>query len=98
LLRIFIFVRFFWSKALAELPLNLLLPAIMLSIVYFAVGLNTVFWWKFFVLILIQITVYWTGVGYGLLMSVFIPKLEAAMAVMPMVILPMMLLSGFQVN
>lgn len=38
---------YFFAKVISELPASLLTPAIFGSIVYFAIGLSTVFWWKF---------------------------------------------------
>ena len=38
---------YFFAKVISELPASLLTPTIFGSIVYFAIGLSTVFWWKF---------------------------------------------------
>jgi ABC-type multidrug transport system permease subunit len=39
---------YFFGKIIAELPGSILTPVIYGSIVYFAIGLNTVYAWKFF--------------------------------------------------
>jgi ABC-type multidrug transport system permease subunit len=38
---------YFFGKVIAELPASILTPVIFGSIVYFAIGLSTVFAWKF---------------------------------------------------
>ena len=38
---------YFWAKIFSELPSSILTPAIFGSIVYYAIGFNTVFWYKF---------------------------------------------------
>lgn len=46
----------------------------------------------------INILTYWSGTGYGLLVSALIPKMEVAMAIAPVVIVPLMVMAGFFVN
>ena len=38
---------YFWAKIFSELPSSILTPAIFGSIVYYAIGFNTEFWYKF---------------------------------------------------
>jgi hypothetical protein len=47
---------------------------------------------------LICILTYWAGASYGLFLSVMIPKMELAMALVPVLIIPLMVLGGFFVN
>lgn len=42
--------------------------------------------------------VYFTGVSYGLCLSVVFTKVEMAMSLVPVIIVPFMLLSGYLVN
>ena len=46
----------------------------------------------------IQILIYWYAVSYGLLLSVIIPKVEVATALVPALVIPFMILGGFFVN
>jgi ATP-binding cassette subfamily G (WHITE) protein 1 len=41
---------------------------------------------------------YWAGASYGLMVSILIPKMELAMAMVPVIIIPLMVLGGFFVN
>jgi ATP-binding cassette subfamily G (WHITE) protein 1 len=41
---------------------------------------------------------YWAGSGWGLFMSVFIPKMEVATALAPVILIPLMVLGGFFMN
>jgi len=70
----------------------------MIAIVYFAVDMNTVYAWKFFVACGIAVLTYWYGTAYGLLISTFVPKLEIAMALVPILIIPLMVLGGYFLN
>lgn len=88
---------YFWGKSLAELPFQLIYPIVAVSIVYFAVGLNEEAN-RYFILCLICILVYWAGTSYGLFLSVVIPKFELAMALVPIVLIPLMIMGGFYVN
>jgi len=45
-----------------------------------------------------MICTYFYGTSYGLIISVSISKLDVAMAVMPILVIPMMVLGGFFVN
>jgi len=38
---------YFWSKIFSELPTSFLTPVIMGSIVYYPIGFNQVYWYKF---------------------------------------------------
>lgn len=42
--------------------------------------------------------IYWNGVSYGLLISICIPKVEVATALVPVLIIPLMVLGGFFLN
>lgn len=89
---------YYWSKSIAEIPFQILYPTIGTAIVYYAIGLNTEEWYKFPILVIINIATYFTGAAYGLLLSVIIPSLELAMALIPVVVIPLMVMGGFFVN
>ena len=46
----------------------------------------------------IQVTGYFCGSAFGLVISVFVPKVEVAMALFPALILPGMIFAGYFVN
>lgn len=73
-------------------------PAVGVAIVYYAIGLNDSEWYKFPILIVTCILTYWAGASYGLLISILVPQMEMAMALIPVVIIPLMVLGGFFVN
>jgi len=45
-----------------------------------------------------MICTFFYGTSYGLIISVAIPKLEVAMALLPITIIPLMVLGGYFVN
>lgn len=49
-------------------------------------------------LLLISNAIYFSAVSYGLFYSTIIPKLETAMAFVPILIIPFMMLSGFFID
>jgi len=73
-------------------------PTIMVSIVYFAIKLNTVYAYKFFIAAGTVILTSLYGSAYGLFISVVIPKMEVAMAMVPILLVPLMICGGFFVN
>jgi len=73
-------------------------PIILTVIVYYAVGLNANKFSYFLICNAMMICTYFYGVSYGLIISVLIPKLEVAMALLPIIIIPLMVLGGFFVN
>lgn len=89
---------YFWGKSLSEMPFQIIWPWIMISIIYFGVGLNQSSQDKYWIAVLVAIITYYTGTAYGLLISVCIPKLEVAMAMTPVVLIPLMAFAGFFVN
>lgn len=55
-------------------------------------------WTEFWKVILVVNCTYFLSSSYGLLYSTLIPKLETAMALVPVLIIPFMLLGGFFIN
>ena len=103
---------FFIAKNLSELFFQILYPTILIVIIYFGTDLNKVdahtFWIfckKFFFLKIAdfkkgitEICGFFAGSAYGLLISVFVPKVEMAMALFPALVLPSMIFAGYLVN
>jgi len=88
---------YFWGKCCAELPFLLIFPFIFVTIVYFSVGLNSDPN-KYAICLGINMMVWLAGSGYGLVISTFIPRLEVAMAMTPILVIPLMVMAGFFVN
>lgn len=89
---------YFWGKNLAEFPFHLLYPILTIVITYFAIGLNDSNSKYFFILNAAMICTFFYGTSYGLMISVIIPKMEVAMALVPVLVIPFMVLGGFFVN
>jgi hypothetical protein len=86
---------YFWARSLANLPFELIYPTLPAVIIFWGIGLNNNSPDNFIVLVLIINAIYFCGASYGLFYSAIIPKLEVAMALVPVLIIPFMMLSGF---
>jgi len=89
---------YFWGKSAAEVPFLLFYPVLMGCIVYWSVGMNTYDHTKFAIFVATGMSVWLAGSAMGLGLSTFIARAEVAMSVLPMVLIPFMLFSGFFVN
>ena len=102
---------YFCAKVLSELPAAIITPVVFGCIVYYAVGLSTVFMWKFAVfckLILalinylhivgILIQLYIAAGSYALIISCIFSDKQLAVTLTPVLIIPFMLFAGFFVN
>lgn len=89
---------YFWGKNLAEFPFHVLYPILTIVITYFSIGLNDSSAKYFFILNAAMICTFFYGTSYGLMISVIIPKMEVAMALVPILVIPFMVLGGFFVN
>jgi len=89
---------YFWGRSLSEFPFLILFPIITVSIVYWIVGLNTYNAGKVLIFYAIHMLTWFAGSGYGLLISTAIPKLEVAMAMVPVLLVPLLAMAGFFVN
>lgn len=67
----------------------------MIGIIYFVIGLSTIPIDKFPIMVLIYFLTYWHASAYGLLLSVFIPKVEIAMSIVPTVSVTFLSSAGF---
>jgi ATP-binding cassette subfamily G (WHITE) protein 1 len=86
---------YFFGKLLSELPSSLLSPAIHASCLYFSVGLNNNTPWKFPIHILIEMLLFFAGAAYTLIISVAFTDKKVAVSLIPILLAPFMLLSGF---
>lgn len=89
---------YFFGKVFAELPASILTPVIYGSIVYFAIGLSTVFAYKFPVYLGLMILIYSASGSYALIISTLFSDKQLAVTLTPVLIIPFMLFAGFFVN
>ena len=89
---------YFISRTSCNFPFELLYPTIGVAIVYWATGMGNQNSDEFLRMICTVNATYFLSASYGLLYSTVIPKLETAMALVPVLIIPFMLLGGFFIN
>ena len=80
------------------MPMQVIYPIIQVVIVYYSIGLNNKKFSYFLVCNAIMICAYFYGVSYGLCISIIVPKLDVAMALLPLLTIPQIVLGGFFVN
>ena len=100
---------YFFGKVIAEIPASILTPVIYGSIVYFSIGLSTVYAWKFPLyckfniyettfLVGLLILIYAASGSYALIISTLFSDKQLAVTLTPILIIPFMLFAGFFVN
>ena len=89
---------YFWAKILSEFPSSLLTPVIFGAIVYYAIGFNTVFWYKFPLFQAIIFLIFNASGGYALILGTIFSDKQLAVTLTPVLIIPFMLFAGFFVN
>jgi len=88
---------YFITKQLVDLPLFIIEPTIHLSILYFMVGLDPAAE-KFLMALVIVLLVVQVVVSLGYFLSCAASKVDIALAIGPVVIIPFMLFGGFYLN
>ena len=89
---------YFWAKVTTELPSSIFVPLLMVTVVYFSIGLNTSDWYQFFITVLTGILCYNAFSGLGYMIGTSIHNQQVAVIMTPVLIIPMMLFAGFFVN
>jgi len=89
---------YFFGKVIAELPASILTPVIYGCIVYFSIGLSTVYAYKFPVYLGLLILIYSASGSYALIISTLFADKQLAVTLTPILIIPFMLFAGFFVN
>lgn len=89
---------YFIGRTMCSFPFDLLYPTIGCSIVYWATDLGDQTFEQFMTMVAIVVCTYFLSASYGLFYSTVIPRLETAMALVPVLIIPFMLLGGFFIN
>lgn len=89
---------YFWGRSFSEVPFLFIYPLLLISMVYWVIGLNTFDASKYLICVACHILCWWAGSGFGLMLSTVIPKIEVAMALTPVLIVPLLAFAGFFVN
>jgi len=88
---------YFIAKQLVDLPLYLVEPVILTTILYWMVGLNPDVV-RFFTATAIVLLVTQVVLSVGYFLSCLSPNVDVALAIAPVVIIPFMLFGGFFLN
>lgn len=91
-------VVYFLGRTLCSFPFDIMYPTVGVAIVYWSTNLGAQTAEEFMRLICVVNCTYFLSASYGLLYSTLIPKLETAMALVPLLVIPFMLLGGFFIN
>lgn len=89
---------FFFSRLCVIIPINIMLPCWLSVITYFLIGFRHDNASHFFIYLLITVCSANSGTLFGIFICCAIPNLSVALAVGPMMIMPLMIFSGFYVN
>lgn len=90
-------VSYFMSRNLVELPILIIGPLLKSLIVYWMIDLHSGASY-FFLFLLVSFLCGLAGNSFGLLTSSFFTDAKVAAGILPMVVLPLMLFSGFYKN
>ncbi|KAI9340034.1 P-loop containing nucleoside triphosphate hydrolase protein [Zopfochytrium polystomum] len=88
---------YFIAKVAVEVPLEVLLPWLEMTIMYFMAGLNPDFV-RYIILASISVLGALVGFSIGVCLACAFSTLQVALQVTPIILLPMMLFAGFFVN
>jgi ATP-binding cassette subfamily G (WHITE) protein 1 len=89
---------YFFSKILVELPFQSLFPIIQSLIMYWVIGFATTPPYAVVVFMCTLILLSASGNALGIFFASLFPQLTIALAVTPMVLLPLMIFAGLLVN
>lgn len=89
---------YFFSKIIVELPFQIIFPIIQAAIMYWMVGFNGQPWYAFIVFAFTLVLLTLCGNAMGIFFASVFSDLTVALAVTPMVILPLMIFGGLFVN
>eukprot|EP00931_Biecheleriopsis_adriatica_P003136 TRINITY_DN10444_c0_g1_i1.p1 TRINITY_DN10444_c0_g1~~TRINITY_DN10444_c0_g1_i1.p1 ORF type:complete len:649 (+),score=128.43 TRINITY_DN10444_c0_g1_i1:60-2006(+) len=88
---------YFMARVLVDLPLKMFCPLMFGTIVYWAVGFQ-VHLQKYLVMQLLLVILALSSNSFGLFLACVFPDVAIALAVAPIIILPLMMFSGFFLN
>jgi len=85
---------YFFSKILVDLPIQIIIPLLVCLMSYWAYGL-TATPHQFFIFYVVNFLVAFVGSSIGYFISSAFSRLESALAMMPLFMLPITLFGGF---
>ncbi|XP_068243394.1 protein white-like [Palaemon carinicauda] len=88
---------YFLAKNVAEIPLSVVTPIVLISISYFMVGMNPLAE-RFFIAMGIIVVVSNAVTSFGLMISCLAPNLNVALGMSAPLIVPLMIFGGFFLN
>lgn len=88
---------YFISKCLVEMPFNVVFPFIGVCIYYFMIGFQDDVG-KFFIHVIAVILLFNTGSALGIFLGCLFNDLAVALAIVPLILLPLMIFSGLFIN
>lgn len=91
-------ISYFIGRSLTDIPYLFLVPLIFSCITYWMTGLNDSKASNFFTFFLVLFVLALTGNSVGLLAGCAFPEQKATPGIMPMILMPLMLFSGFFSN
>ena len=89
---------YFITKTVVELPHQIIFPFLQTCIMYWMIGLSMIYWYSFLVFAIIVILLANCGNALGIFFASIFSNLQVALAVTPLVLLPLMIFSGLFVN
>uniref|UniRef100_A0A7S3NLB8 ABC transporter domain-containing protein n=1 Tax=Euplotes crassus TaxID=5936 RepID=A0A7S3NLB8_EUPCR len=89
---------YYLSKILSEIPLLFINATLFSVVLYWAVGLNTDSFGRFLVFWSYTMLLMWAAMGMGFAGGVLVSDKNVAVGMIPVIIIPLMLLSGFFVD
>ncbi|KAK9764331.1 hypothetical protein K7432_008245 [Basidiobolus ranarum] len=88
---------YYFSKNIVELPINLFIPVIFSTITYWMIGYQTDAG-KFFIYMLVNVAMSLVGSAIGMFIASLFKEMQVALAVVPLILLPLMMFGGFFLN
>lgn len=89
---------YFMAKLLSELPFGILIPGLYSAVVYWICGYNTTNWWNMPIFTGINTLVYNASAAMSLIIGCTVADKQLAVALTPVLIIPMMLYAGFFIS
>lgn len=91
-------VTYFLARTGINFPFELIYPTAGLVVIYWATNFGAQTAEEMLNLIIVMNSLFFCASSFGLVYAALIPKLETAMALVPVLIIPFMLLGGFFVD
>jgi len=89
---------YFWAKILSELPMAIVLPFFQGAMTFYGIGFNNSEWYNFPCFVGIFFLTYNAFGSFGYVLGASIANKELVNILMPLIVVPMMLFTGFFIN